>query len=88
VGGILPYASDTVRCASDTVRCASGKGPLRERRKGAADQCRSDEQTHLGSAVSSLHERVFAKRDEQVGDKRPCASATSIKWVKLRSSMS
>ena len=62
----------------DQRPCASSKGPLRERRKGAADECRSDEQTHFASAVSSVHERVFAKRDEQVGDQRPCASATSI----------
>jgi hypothetical protein len=72
----------------DQRPCASSKGPLRERRKGAAEECRNDEQTHFASAVSSVHERVFAKRDEQVGDQRPCASATSNKWVKLRSSMS
>jgi hypothetical protein len=55
---------------------ASSKGPLGERRKGAPDECRSDEKTHFASAVSSVREPVFAKRDEQVGDQRPCASAT------------
>jgi hypothetical protein len=59
----------------DQRPCASSKGPLRERRKGAADECRSDAQTHFGSAVSSVHEGVFAKRDEQVGDRRPGASS-------------
>jgi hypothetical protein len=50
--------------------CASGKGPLRERRRGAADECRSDRETHLQTR-SQLRRRACVSRERRTS--RPSA---------------
>ena len=72
----FPSVAASASDGATSARARAVKAPLHERRKGAGDECRSDEQTHIASAVSSVDEPVFAKRDEHVGDQRPCASAT------------
>jgi hypothetical protein len=70
---VAASASDgapSARARAVKARCASvGRAP--------PDECGNDEQTHFASTVSSVHEPVFAKRDEQVGDQRQCPNATS-----------
>ena len=57
----------TISSDSSSAPCASGEGPLRERRRGADDECRSDERDTLF---------VSRRVTNESASSAPCASAT------------
>ena len=85
-----PAARGVTNDSPSSARCARGYGPLRERRRGAAEECRSKARNTPSEQQSVPKSSVcFARSDERVGLQRPVARAQlKSKWVKLRSSMS
>jgi hypothetical protein len=66
------------RCASvgGAPRARAASDLLRERRKGAGEECRSEERSTLQMRVSSVNECVLREARRTTHRPAPCASAT------------
>ena len=65
---------------TDSTRARAVTGPLRERRRGAAEECRSDARNTTSEQQSVPKSSVcFGRSDERVGLQRPVRERNTIK---------